>query len=168
VQGEIRRRWAASGWETGPLGYPVTDEFGSPDGVGRGNHFNGSGGASIYWTPGSGAHSVQGEIRSRWAASGWETGPLGYPVTDEFGSPDGVGRANHFNGSGGASVYWTPRTGAHSVQGLIRNRWAALGWETGALGYPTTDEYGVPEGRRSDFQRGALVWEPRIGQVTGR
>ncbi|QXG74425.1 choice-of-anchor D domain-containing protein [Modestobacter sp. L9-4] len=168
VQGAIRDRWAAQGWERGPLGYPVTDEQGAPDRVGRMNHFSGVGGASIYWTPATGAHSVQGEIRKRWAAQGWERGPLGYPVTDEQGAPDRVGRYNHFSGSGGASIYWTPQTGAHSVQGEIRNRWAAQGWELGRLGYPTSDEYGVPEGQRSDFQRGALVWEPRIRQVTLR
>jgi uncharacterized protein with LGFP repeats len=83
---------------------------------------------------------------------------MGYPVTDETGTPDGIGRYNHFTGGAGASIYWTPATGAWSVHGGIRGRWAAQGWERGPLGYPVSDEYAVPGGRRSDFQRGSLVW----------
>ncbi|GAB16036.1 hypothetical protein ARGLB_105_00010, partial [Arthrobacter globiformis NBRC 12137] len=43
---------------------------------------------------------------------------------------------SHFSGSGGASIYWSPKTGAHEVHGAIRAKWAALGWEKGPLGYP--------------------------------
>jgi uncharacterized delta-60 repeat protein len=162
VQGLIRARWAALGWEGGPLGYPVTDESTTPDGVGRFNHF--SNGGSVYWTPGTGAHAVYGMIRATWAATGWENGPLGYPTTDELGTPDGVGRFNHF--SKGGSVYWTPGTGANAVYGAIRAAWAASGWETGPLGYPVTSEFDVPGGRRNVFQRGALTFSWGNGQVS--
>ncbi|WP_245617422.1 LGFP repeat-containing protein [Amycolatopsis taiwanensis] len=93
LHGEIRAKYLAVGGEP-VLGFPTTDENGPPDSVGRYNQFSGAGGASIYWTAGTGAHEVQGAIRSRWAQLGWETGP-GYPVTDEIGTPDGVGRYNH-------------------------------------------------------------------------
>jgi len=162
VYGAIRAAWAATGWENGPLGYPTTDELGTPDSVGRYNHF--SNGGSIYWTPATGAHAVYGAIRAAWAASGWENGPLGYPTTDELGTPDGVGRYNHF--SNGGSIYWTPATGARAVYGAIRAAWAASGWENGRLGYPTTDEYAVPGGRESRFQRGLLTFSFATGQVT--
>ncbi|TVT17109.1 choice-of-anchor D domain-containing protein, partial [Amycolatopsis rhizosphaerae] len=142
IQGAIRDAWAASGWEAGPLGYPTTNETTTPDGVGRFNHFSGPG--SVYWSPNTGAHAIYGAIRDRWAALGWEAGPLGYPTTDELGTPDGVGRYNHFSGPG--SVYWSPNTGAHAIYGAIRDRWAALGWEAGPLGYPTTDELATPDG----------------------
>ena len=55
---------------------------------------------------------------------------LGYPVTDESGTPDHVGRFNHFEGG---SIYWTPQTGAHEVHGAIRALWASLGWERSGL-----------------------------------
>jgi uncharacterized protein with LGFP repeats len=159
VYGAIRAEWAALGWERGPLGYPVTDELGTPDGVGRYNHFSRADGASVYWSPATGAHAVWGAIRAHWAALGWERSVLGYPVTDELGTPDGVGRYNHFAGTGGSSIYFTPATGARDVLGAIRVRWAAQGWERGPLGYPVSDEYGIAGGRReSDFQHGSLVW----------
>jgi uncharacterized protein with LGFP repeats len=69
--------------------------------------------------------------------------PLGYPATDEIALPDGEGRLNHFEHG---SIYWTSQTGAHEVHGAIRDKWAALGWQPGFLGYATTDETGTPDG----------------------
>lgn len=86
---------------------------------------------------------------------------MGYPVTDETGTPDGVGRFNHF--SYGASIYWTPGTGAWSVHGVIRDRWAALGWERGRLGYPVSDEFAINGGRRSNFQGGYITYASATG-----
>nr|WP_199430045.1 PQQ-dependent sugar dehydrogenase [Qaidamihabitans albus] len=169
VWGEIRRKWAALGWERGPLGYPPTDERPTPDGVGRYNHFAGTpatGPASIYYSPGTGAHGVWGEIRRKWAALGWERGPMGYPATDERPTPDGVGRYNHF--SKAASIYWSPGNGAHEVYGAIRRRWASLGWERSYLGYPTSGEFSVSGGRRNNFQHGYIRWYSSTSAVVDR
>ena len=160
VHGAIRGLWSARGWETGTLGYPVTDETGTPDGVGRFNHFQGG---SVYWTPSTQAHETQGAIRDLWSARGWETGFLAYPMTDELTTPDGLGRYNHFQGG---SVYWTPSTGAHEGHGTIRGLWSALGWETGFLGYPTSDERavdGVTSARESVFAGGRIYWSAATG-----
>ena len=84
VHGDIRAKYNAVG---GPaaLGDPVLDEAGTPDGRGRFNHFGYP--ASIYWTPSTGPKFVRGRIREIWAAAGWEVGPLGYPVNDEYTLP---------------------------------------------------------------------------------
>ena len=113
-----------------------------------------------YSSPGTGAHEVHGDIRGRWAELGWERGFLGYPLTDETGAPDGIGRYNHFQGG---SICWSPDTGAHEVHGDIRGRWAELGWERSFLGYPITDEHDCPPGRCSDFQNGTISWTPQGG-----
>ena len=57
-----------------------------------------------------------------------------------------------------AAAYWTPITGAHEVRGAIRDRWAALGWERGSLGYPVSDETNEVDGsgRLSLFEHGAI------------
>ena len=111
---------------------------------------------------------MHGAILDRWGRLGWETGPLGYPVTDEMVTPDGRGRFSHFWGSGGGSVYWTPSTGAQEVYGAIRAAWAAQGYETGPLRYPVSGEYAVPGGRRSDFQGGSVTWTRATGAVEVR
>ncbi|MCZ2836414.1 PQQ-dependent sugar dehydrogenase [Modestobacter sp. VKM Ac-2985] len=160
VGGAIRGVWSGMGWERSIHGYPRGSERSTPNGRGRYNDFQDGG---VYWLPGVGARSVHGAIYLTWARFGWEAGRLGFPITDENGTPDGVGRYNHFEGG---SVYWTPGTGAQQVEGAIRARWAALGWETSYLGYPTSDEYPVPGGRRSDFQGGSITWDAATGRVT--
>jgi uncharacterized protein with LGFP repeats len=157
IRGAIRGTWGSLGWENSALGFPVSNEMGTPNGTGRYNHFQNG---SVYWTPSLGAQEVRGAIRGTWASLGWENSALGYPTTNEMVTPNGVGRYNHFQGG---SVYWTPTTGAREVRGAIRQRWAASGWENGSLGFPTSNEYAVPGGRRNDFQRGSIVWDARTG-----
>ncbi|MET8994616.1 PQQ-dependent sugar dehydrogenase [Amycolatopsis sp. NPDC004169] len=155
IYGEIRKKWAALDYERG-LGYPTTDELGTPDGVARYNHFaKGGTVGSIYYTAGTGARAINGEIRKKWAALDYERG-LGYPTTDELATPDGRGRYNHF--TKGGSIYYTTATGAHVVKGEIRKRWAALGWEYSYLRYPKSDEYAVGGGYRSDFEGGYITY----------
>ena len=164
VHGSIRSKWSGIGWERSFLGYPLTDETTTPDGVGRYNHFQGG---SIYWTPSTGAQEVHGAIRAKWASKGWERSFLGYPLTDETTTPDGVGRYNHFQGG---SIYWTPSTGAQEVHGAIRAKWASMGWERSFLGYPTSDELMTEDGtgRYSEFQHGSIYWSLDTGALACR
>ena len=164
VSGDIAKLWDKVGREV-KTGFPLTDEVTTPDGRGRFNHFNG--GASIYWTPETGPHLIDGEIRKAWQAAGWEQG-LGYPTTDVIGLAGG-GLFAHFEGGASrpASIYYTEATGAHIVQGAIHDLWEKLGWENG-LGYPLTDETPTPdgEGRFNHFSNDASIyWHPNTGAV---
>jgi uncharacterized protein with LGFP repeats len=162
IRGAVLDKWAGMGWETGPLGFPITDETGTPDGVGRFNHFSTDG--SIYWTPGTLAHEIHGAVRAKWASMGWERSVLGYPVTDEGITPSKIGRFNYFSGHG--AIYWTGPTGAWSIRGAVLDKWASMGWETGALGLPTTDEGITPSkiGRFNYFSgHGAIYWTGPTG-----
>lgn len=154
VHGSIRARWLALGGEGSVFGYPTSDETPTPDGVGRFNNFEN---ASVFWHPSTGAFEVHGLIRDRWLAMGGTSSMLGYPMTNESATPDGVGRYNHFQNG---SVYWTPATGAHEVYGAIRVRWAELRWERGLLGYPTSAPYEQSRNRDkfliTEFQRGKV------------
>jgi hypothetical protein len=160
VHGPIFDKWIALGGLDSSV--PCSDETATPDGIGRYNDFNG-GVASIYWTPATGACAIYGAIREKWVSlGGWD---WGVPCTDETATPDGIGRFNHFNG-GAASIYWTPATGACAIYGAIRERWEALGWEAGYLGYPTSDEENFPEGGRANsFQNGGIYWWTDTGAI---
>jgi hypothetical protein len=96
---------------------------------------------------------------------GWERSVLGYPTTDQTATPDGVGRYNHFSGTGGSSIYWIPGTGAHEVRGAIHQLWSQLGWERSPLGYPTSDETDTAHHatRVSGFQHGDIYWDAGRG-----
>jgi hypothetical protein len=120
---------------------------------------------TTYSSPATGSHQVCGAIRAKYEALGGPFGFLGYPVTDELPTPDGVGRFNHFANSG--SIYWTPNTGAWSIHGAIRAKWASLGWERSFLGYPTSDETAAPgsaPGRFNNFSNsGSIYWTQATG-----
>ena len=118
--------------------------------------------ANPYPTPGGGTVEVSGDIETVYLRMGGPAGVLGQPVTGQLVTPDGVGRYHHFERG---SIFWSPAHGAHEVHGAIRDRWAALGWEAGVLGYPVTDEYIAADGlgRVSDFERGSVYWQPGFG-----
>jgi hypothetical protein len=151
----IDDKYAALGGPGGFLGQPTSPEQDCPDHRGRFRHFQNG---SIYWSPESGAHEVHGLIRAKWAQLGWEKSFLAYPVTDETSTPDNSGRYNHFQNG---SIYWRGgATEAFEVHGLIRAKWAQLGWEKSFLGYPVTDETSTPDssGRYNHFQAGSIYW----------
>ncbi|MGC0421662.1 FG-GAP-like repeat-containing protein [Embleya sp. AB8] len=173
-RGGTRTRWLQSGGLNGPLGYPVSDEDVVRDGagtdIGRVTRYAGTantGAGAVTWTPDTGAHLISGETYNRWQATGGPRGPLGFPATEQANTPTKPGTYTHFRTPGAGidngSVYTTPSGGAWAVYGNIRNRWAALGWEQGYLGFPTSNEYDVTGGRRSDFQGGYIRWNATTG-----
>ena len=143
--------WQRNNWETGPLGYPTTDEIVNPDGLGRRQEFQNT--AAIYWRLNE-AYAIRGAIRDKWNAVGAERndGLLGYPISDEIVLPDGQGRINRFERGNGV-IYWTSSTAAHPVTGEIMRRYGLTNYEKGPLGYPIEDE--LPGGSQR-FQRGTI------------
>ncbi|GLH96005.1 polysaccharide deacetylase family protein [Phytohabitans aurantiacus] len=140
------------------LGFPITDETASLDGIGAYNHFQYG---SIFWSPASGSHEVHGGIRTKWGQLGWERGFLKYPISDEVSVTGG--RASQFQGG---NVYWSSATGAREVHGPILSRYLSLGGTGSRLGLPTTDQYAVPGGARNNFQHGTLTLNTATGAVT--
>lgn len=161
VRGAIRDDWAALGYENSGLGFPSSTENHLPGGL----VFQAFQGGLAYYAPGVGAHEVRGAILQEYAAPGYERSRLGLPVTNELASPDRTGRFEVFQHG---SIYWSPFTGAHEIEGDIRDKWGSIGYERSALGYPTTDEVDVPGGRQSSFLLGSITWKPSTGAlVTG-
>lgn len=119
-------------------------------------------GATAYGEYGAYPREVHGAIRDRYVQLGGPEGWLGFPKTDETGTPDGKGRFNNFEHG---SIYWHPATAAFEVHGAIRDKWAALGYETSPLGYPKSDEMPFTDGRISLFERGAIYWWPDTGAM---
>ena len=153
--GAIRNKWAETGYENGGLGYPVTGEIG---GLKNGGVFQNYQGGSIIWSPTTGAHISVGGIRSVWAASGYENGGLGYPVTDEIG---GLKNGGVFQNYQGGAIIWSPATGGFISTGGIRSIWASTGYEGGRLGYPTSNEYLTgPNQVAQNYQGGTIHWTP--------
>ncbi|MQA36040.1 hypothetical protein GCU49_21140, partial [Modestobacter roseus] len=167
ITGAIRDRWAAIGWEGSHLGYPTT---GQTCGLQNGGCFNHFQRGSIYYSPATNAWDIgNGPIRSKWAATGYENGPLGYPTSPQYG----MAQPNHFHQyfSGDAIMYSTPGApAAYYVQGPIRAKYAAMNWERSYLGFPTSDPTNVNGGSYNDFQGGSIYHSPATGAhpVTGQ
>lgn len=148
--------WARTGWERGPLGYPTTDEFGLSDGIGRKQSFEHG---HIYGSL-AGLASIHGAIYDKWIQTGAEKGPLGYPVTDETKTPDGIGRFNRFTGG---MIYWHPKHGAHAISGDILRQWSENQYETGSYGYPIADATSNGTGGvQQDFEFGQINSAPSL------
>lgn len=62
---------------------------------------------AVLWSLASGAHYSVGAIRQAWAATDFERGRLGYPVTNEFASGRGVAQDYQ-----GGRITWTADGGA--------------------------------------------------------
>lgn len=162
VYGLIGQKWAKLNGSAGPLGPARSSEADTGDRRGRFNEFRNG---YIYWRRGTAeAFAVYGEIGRKWNALGREGGH-GYPITDERAGPGG-GRYNHFDKN--ATIAWHPKTGAHVVYGLIRNEWLnkQSGLKPGDLcGYPTSDEFQQGQYRRSNFQKGYILWRPGLARA---
>ncbi|MCF2526526.1 LGFP repeat-containing protein [Yinghuangia soli] len=156
IHGGILNKWWELGGERGFLGYPTTGE--QAIGNGRVSHFERG---SIYWSAASGPHELHGGIKARWLELGGPAG-LGFPLTDEMVTGDKRGRYVVFERG---SIFWTATTGAVEIYGGIGQAWASQGWNSGPLGYPTRGEYGIPGGRRADFEHGYITWTAATGKT---
>jgi hypothetical protein len=122
---------------------------------------------------GVGTFETIGALSAHYVRTGAEAGPLGFPVARPVAGPGG-GSGQRFERG---RISWSPTTGARVTSGAIAARYAQLGGEAGPLGYPVADERvvdtmpgpwrrpGAVQVRRSDFQRGSLVLDPRSGTV---
>ena len=104
-------------------------------------------------------------IDEKYAALGGSSSFLGPPTTQELNALVAGGRFRHYEHG---SIYWSPDTGAHEIHGMIRDRWAAHGWERSYLGYPISDEMDTFDGagRVSKFQFGDLIWRRATNAVS--
>ena len=101
-------------------------------------------------------------VAQKWLATGGETGILGTPVSGLTQVAGGAETARFENGS----IFTSLAGSAVAVIGKIFEQFMALGGSSGELGLPTTDEYSVPGGLRTDFENGSLIFNEVTGIVT--
>ena len=103
-----------------------------------------------------------GAIFDKWTSIGGNASPLGAPKSPEA-SGDGATRYVTFDKG---AMYWSTETGAEPVTGAIYDAWAALGFERGVLGLPTSGETQQPQWVVQNFQHGTLNFDRETGKVT--
>jgi uncharacterized protein with LGFP repeats/GH25 family lysozyme M1 (1,4-beta-N-acetylmuramidase) len=103
--GPIRTKWGAMGYENSELGYPTGPVV---CGIRDGGCYQNFQGGAMLWSQSSGAQPSTGQIRARYAALGYETSFLGYPITTTACTlADGACYQNYQGGS----ITWHPTTG---------------------------------------------------------
>ena len=153
IYGSVRTRYDALGCRPG---LPKSNEFtwrdldgdvrGRAQNFVRGRLFFNASTVRVFWT--------MGAILKHYDYRRAKGHDLGLPTTDEISVPGG--RASYFERG---RIYWSSGTGAHEVHGAILSRYVNdLGGPGGKLGLPTSDEYSISGGRRSDFQHGYITW----------
>lgn len=138
--------------QTKHIGSCVNDEYeAGKDNEGRRQDFRSG---TAYWSPSTDAHALFGAINARYNALGGPSGWLGFPISGEAATRDGVGRYVHFQNG---SIYWSPSTGAQEIPRDIFDEWATTGYENGDLGFPTAPAKEVNGGFVQQFQKGYVV-----------
>lgn len=128
--------------------------------AGKGGYFLRYEGGWVYFNPKvNHAFAIWGEMMKKWSEAGYETGWLGFPITDLTPTPS---RQGFFVAFDNGSIYQSPINGTHFVAGSFRDEWAKRGWENSAtLGFPTTDEVQINMNgytRYQQFEKGTLFF----------
>lgn len=101
-------------------------------------------------------------VAQKWLSSGGETGALGVPVSGLVQVSGGREKAQFQNGE----IITNMAGQAVAVIGKIFQQYLQQGGVDGVLGLPLTDEFKVPEGFRTDFENGSLIFNELTGIVT--
>lgn len=116
LQGEMLKVWKKMGRDKSKLGLPVSDTKCGLTDDGCYQRFEKG---TIHWTEDTGAHPTYGVIRKAWAKNGYQSGKLGYPVSDPVVSK-GVVSQDFQRGT----ITWSRKDGARvlapSISGNVR------------------------------------------------
>lgn len=155
VLGAVLGRYRQLDGPRGPLGYPVSAYTAL-----AGGHVSEFEHGAIYAAAGRRGIEVTDPILRRYQALGGPAGrtSLGFPA-GRPGDANGGGRKQRFDGG---VILTHADTGVWGLWGEIARRYRELGEEASPLGYPTSNQSGVGDGRgeHAPFQ-GGRIWSTR-------
>jgi uncharacterized protein with LGFP repeats len=134
------------------LGYPTNDEQLIPGGAYQ-EFENGN----IYWSKGSGAWELSGELLNEYLLIGEASGSLGYPISSQKILSDGV-----YQTFKNGRIYIRTGDDSRIVRGAILMRYRINGGQP-ALGYPVSQETLVNGGVMQQFENGNIYWSNLTG-----
>ena len=145
--------WAKHGWERGHFGYPMTNDIALGDSWYKQKYQGGY----IYTRNSIPAvqAGIQGRIYDKWQGMGAQKSTLGFPISSEEKTPDGIGRYNLFQKG---IMVWHPKFGAHAITGDVLLQWVYSGAIDGDVGYPIGDpgESDSDGWKEQKFEKGSI------------
>ena len=101
---------------------------------------------------------LHGSINDRYNQLGAENNTtIGYPKSDETEGDSGV-RYNEFSNG---FIYWKGGTVTRILGSQINYKWEQLGGVSGVLGFPTTDETTISDGKFCHFVNGSIYYNTK-------
>jgi len=87
----------------------------------------------------------------------------GRPLPEPAAAPEcSVPAPGCYFSYGAETLVWSPDTGMRALRTEIFDRWKS---SVRSLGWPVTSEYGFGGDYRTDFQKGTLMFAPRLGRI---
>ncbi|MCF2526869.1 arylsulfotransferase family protein [Yinghuangia soli] len=168
--GGIHTKWLQLGGPTGFLGYPTDSEHDFKEIAGTGARTTTFQRGIVVWTAATGPHEMHGGVLQTWRDSiyrytaGYPGGAwIGFPLTDETATGSRRGIYQVFQRG---AVFWSPNSGAAIIRGGMAEKWASQNWDSGWLGFPTTNEWPMtdrPGVVVQYFERGRIYWSADRG-----
>lgn len=149
IYGLIKGKYLLKGGPDGGLGYPTSDE--ADAGSGGGSRYNSFQNGTIIWKNGTNeAFIVWGAILSKWAENNWDSGYLGFPISDEIETQGTNGKGRHQFFENG-TIFWTPERGTIIKHTIANIQKPQPGLEN-QIAFVLSGG-----GSRGDFQLGAIA-----------
>ena len=153
--GKIREVWGENGFETGPLGLPVSLIITEGE-ITYQKYQHGY----IVGNEENGYYVLTDKFYEAWGATGYEAGKLGLPLS-QVSTKDDIEYQKYQHGY----IVGNNKNGYHIVLGKIYEAWGNIGYEEGILGLPIQNEgqnatYGS---HWQLFQNGYLVGSDATG-----
>ncbi|WP_436493142.1 LGFP repeat-containing protein [Actinokineospora sp. HUAS TT18] len=162
--GAIAAKWTAAGGAD-VYGYAVADQGATIGRPGAAAGFDK--GFSVYYSDSTGAHTLSGEVRSKYWALGHTAGSFGFPETDNLILPPSENNvAGEFAQFQGQVSIFDPSNGpAVWISGALRQKFWNMGSIAG-LGYPVSDQefYFNRQGYTVELPKGRTIyWTAQTG-----
>ena len=172
--GEVRGAFHRVGKAT------IGGEFGSETAI-PGGRFQPYEFGAAYWSPSTGAVTVEGPVWERYAQMGTHASVLGRPLTDtQQGTARYATRTRDALATRGGDqslmtrfehgvIAWAEHTGAHEVVGRVAAHWLVLGGPASVVGLPVGPPTETARGYRHGFEFGEVFerYDGTVAEVHG-
>ena len=172
--GEVRGAFHRVGKET------IGGEWGAETAI-PGGRFQPYEFGAAYWSPSTGAVTVEGPVWERYAQMGTHASVLGRPLTDtQQGTARYATRTRDALATRGGDqslmtrfehgvIAWAEHTGAHEVVGRVAAHWLVLGGPASVVGLPTGPPTETARGYRHGFEFGEVFerYDGTVAEVHG-
>ena len=153
--GETRKRWGEMGYQNSSLGYPTGPLVTAGGGMQWQDYQRGV----IVGTPETGFWENKGSIRERWGQLGYQSSKLGFPTGPEVYAGNDTFWQEYENGV----IIGSGKTGFWESRGDIRKRWGEMGYQSGNMGFPTSNIESDAASTWQRFENGIIIGDDDTG-----